>query len=207
MSESRTSLNLFQEEDLNLCISNVAAVNSVDIYDISYPDFNNPGEMVYFKDYVEKGEYILHSSGAYHVFKNVHHFRDDIPKYFREPVFPWIQSKHIKRKIVPGIPQSKEVYPYVGMGKKSKKASMHRLVAAAFLPRPEGMILVSHKNNMKWDYRPKNLEWNTPKGNSTGPEADKRIDLLTVYDACMEKFKEGINYQVTDYEDIEEYYL
>jgi hypothetical protein len=207
MSESRTSLSLFNENELDFSVGNVTAVNSVDIYNISYPDFNNPGKMVEFKNFVDKGDYIIHSSGAHHAFKNIHHFRSDIPKYFREPVFPWIQSRYIKRKIVPGIPQSKEVYPYVGLGKKKKKPSMHRLVAAAFLPREEGKTLVSHKNNMKWDYRPKNLEWNTPKGNSTGPEADKRIDLLTVYDACMEKFKEGINYKVFDYEDEEEFYL
>jgi hypothetical protein len=42
---------------------------------------------------------------------------------------------------------------------------VHRLVAAAFCPQPEGTTQVNHINERKEDNHAYNLEWVTPKQN------------------------------------------
>lgn len=203
--------SLFQQEDLKIVVNGVSAVNSVDLYDIVYPNMYDKHNPIELKNFVKKGEYIIHSSGAYHAFKDIHKFRDNIPDYFSKPVFPWVQSSHMKKMMVPGIPQGKEPYPYIGIGKgevSTKKVKIHILVAAAFLTRPnDEHRLVSHKNDMKWDYRPKNLFWNTPKNNSVGPRNDRKLNILDVYDKCMQEFEHGRKYNVENFEDEEGFYL
>ena len=51
--------------------------------------------------------------------------------------------------------------------KIAKKRYMHRLVAEAFIPNPDNLTQVNHKNENKKDNNIKNLEWCSPQYNST----------------------------------------
>lgn len=59
-------------------------------------------------------------------------------------------------------------YPRVGLykGGKGKYFSVHRLVAAAFIPNPENKPLVDHINGTRNDNRVKNLRWATHSQNN-----------------------------------------
>jgi len=56
---------------------------------------------------------------------------------------------------------------YMRTGFLGKTWYVHRLVAAAFLPNPERLREVNHKNCDKTDNRPENLEWVSSLENHT----------------------------------------
>lgn len=59
-------------------------------------------------------------------------------------------------------------YPTVQLWQGNSKyltITIHRLVAEAFVPNPEDLPQVDHKNGDKTDFRPENLEWVTGEEN------------------------------------------
>ena len=58
-----------------------------------------------------------------------------------------------------------EVATLYAPGKRAHKELMHRLVAKAFLPNPDGLPTVDHINGNRVDNRADNLRWATQQDN------------------------------------------
>ena len=67
-------------------------------------------------------------------------------------------------------------YPIVDLRKNNKRHSytVHRLVALAFIPNPDNLPEINHKNEIKYDNTVENLEWCTRKYNINYGTAIKR---------------------------------
>lgn len=75
--------------------------------------------------------------------------------------------KYGKEKILkPGKNGSGYLFVYLWKNGKYKMFLVHRLVATAFLPNPEGFEQVNHKDENPSNNCIENLEWCTPKYNS-----------------------------------------
>ena len=66
------------------------------------------------------------------------------------------------RKIQPLVlTPSRNPDGYETVSIQGERIYVHRVVSAAFLYRPEGADEVDHRNKIRWDNRPENLEWVT----------------------------------------------
>lgn len=76
-----------------------------------------------------------------------------------------------------------------------KRYKIHRLVALAFIPNPDGLPQINHKNEIKTDNRADNLEWCTGKYNvNYGTAIERRskkrgkpvlcIETGNVFESC-----------------------
>ena len=154
-------------------------------------------------------KYYLFRSGGEHYFSQLSEHMDG--GIYEEKIWPWIlnvskmysktfytiQLGNIAGKGYPTIRINK--LDQTGNNGTDKKRtlqhwnSIHRMVALAYVhnPDPEKNLIVHHKNDNKFDYRPENLEWTTNKKNSSkGSKGNKiNVDELYLHYAEKEWFK------------------
>lgn len=88
----------------------------------------------------------------------------------------------LKKNIKPNI---RNGYVYVGITMsdgKNKSTRVHRLVAKAFIPNPNGLEIVGHKNNIKHDNRVENLYWTTISENTQKAFDDELVKNAKGYE-------------------------
>lgn len=73
--------------------------------------------------------------------------------------------KQLKQKL--GFYGNYYVVVLAGKDGKQHTVSVHRLVATAFIPNPDNLPIVNHKDEIKTNNRADNLEWCTHQYNST----------------------------------------
>jgi len=83
-------------------------------------------------------------------------------------------------------------YPFVGLRKDGKRGmyTVHRLVAKAFIPNPDNLAEINHKNEDKTDNRVANMEWCDHSYNmrfgTRGERCRKKADCHAVVQMDME---------------------
>lgn len=89
-----------------------------------------------------------------------------------------------------------------------KKTAVHRIIAETFIPNPNNLPEVNHKNELKYDNRVENLEWMSSKDNCNYGKRNKLIkekqskkvyqydkegNLIKIWDSTQECAKYGYN--------------
>lgn len=93
-------------------------------------------------------------------------------------------------------PRDNRGYKVVVLCKNNKhyNKSVHRLVAGAFIPNPENLPCVNHKNEVKDDNRVENLEWCDVKYNTNYGTGIKRMMETRVKNGYIDKSHIGLSH-------------
>ena len=115
----------------------------------------------------------------------------------------WSVKKNIFRK----LRKDRDGYLVVDLCKNGKKEwpQVHRLVAKAFIPNPENLPQVNHKDEDKTNNQVSNLEWCTPEQNNNHGTRNKRAaeklskpikqlsldgELIAIWKSSMEIYRQ-----------------
>lgn len=99
---------------------------------------------------------------------------EEFPGYLISSTGKCYSLKSKKMKIPQKYPNGYWFYTFKIKGKQCTRL-IHRLVAQAFLPNPEGKPQVDHINTIKKDNNLKNLKWCTQSENNLNPITNERI--------------------------------
>ena len=81
-------------------------------------------------------------------------------------------------------------YAYVDLG--GKKYSVHRLVALTFIPNPQNLPQINHKDENKWNNHVNNLEWCTNEYNHNYGTRNKKMAITESKPLLMISAETGI---------------
>ncbi len=89
------------------------------------------------------------------------------------------------RTIAPRVHKS---YPFVNLRVDGRKVhrTIHRLLAKAFIPNPEGLPMVDHRDRNRLNFELTNLRWVTVKENSSNREFMYELDSGEVFDTTVQ---------------------
>ena len=155
-------------------------------------------------------KYYLFKSGGEHYFSQLSEHMDG--GIYEEKIWPWVLniSNRFNRDVLYTTALGTlggKGYPTIRLNKMDQTGnnntdnkrllqywnSLHKLVALAYVPNPnvEKNLIVHHKNDNKFDYRPENLEWTTTKNmTSKGSKGNKiNVDELYLHYSEKEWFK------------------
>ena len=98
-------------------------------------------------------------------------------------------------------------YLYIGLCKngKIKRIAIHKLVAQAFIPNPNNLPQVNHKDENKLNNCVENLEWCTPNYNANYGNRNKKMKKMIIEKYAKKVVQYDINKNyITEYDSIEE---
>ena len=113
----------------------------------------------------------------------------------------FINNVRVNRIVKPHITYGGYLRLYLSANGKSKHHSVHRIVAMAFIPNPDNLPYVNHKDENKTNNRASNLEWCSESYNSNFSfakpvEQYKDGNLVGIYLSQTEAAKHtGVNQQ------------